>query len=117
MMCRLGLRFEDSPAIGWDCVINFVRHLDQTSAVFRAQHPEEFMFASSLKRAAILADIFDAIRAFEYTYVTSHLKKGAAPPPPPKRYPRPGVDEGVQRIGKGAIPIAEFEEWYYGGDA
>ena len=41
----------------------------------------------------------------------------AAPPPPPKRYPRPGVDDGVQRIGKGAIPIAEFEEWYYGGDA
>lgn len=113
MMCRLGLRFEDSPLIGWDCVINFVRHLDQTSAVFRAQHPEESVFASPLKRAALLADIFDAIRAFEHTYVTAHLKKGAAPPPP-QRYPRPGVADGAQRIGRDAVPIGEFDKWYYG---
>ena len=116
-MCRLGLRFEDSPAIGWDCVLVFARHLDSQSAVYRAQHPEEADFASPLKRAAILADIFDAIRGLEYTFVLAHLKKGAAPPPEPRKYPRPGVDDGVQRIGKDAIPISDFEEWYYGGDA
>lgn len=117
MMCRLGLRFEDSPEIGWDCVLVFTRHLDSQSAVYRARHPEEASFASPLKQAAILADLYDAIRSLEYTFVLAHLKKGAAPPPEPRKYPRPGVDDGVQRIGKDAIPIADFEEWYYGGDA
>ena len=107
MMCRLGLRFEDSPAIGWDCVLVFVRHLDSRSAVYRAQHPEEAAFASPLKQSAILADLFDAIRALEYTFVLAN----------PSKYKRPGVDEGVQRIGRDAIPIAEFNDWYYGGDA
>lgn len=101
--------------IGWDCVINFVAHLDETSATFRARHPEEAMFASRLKQAYILADLFDAIRGFEHTSIAIHTPKGRAAPSPPKRYPRPGVDDGVQRIGKGAIPISEFEDWYYGG--
>ena len=95
----------------------FVRHLDSRSAVYRAQHPEEAAFASPLKQSAILADLFDAIRALEYTFVLANLKKGAAAPPPPSKYKRPGVDDGVQRIGRDAIPIAEFNDWYYGGDA
>lgn len=116
-MCRLGIRFEDSHKVGWDCVRNFVRHLDQESAVYRALHPEEALFASPLKRAAILADIFDAIREFEYTFACAHTPQGKTPPIPPRKYRRPGVDDGVQRIGKDAIPVADFDDWYYGGDA
>ena len=46
---------------------------------------------------------------FAYTFAKS---KGAIVREP-KRYPRPWERE-TQGIGKGAIPIADFEKWWNG---
>lgn len=95
-----------------------MRHLarDTRSATFRALNPELAEFASAWRQSAILADIYDAIQAFNWSFVCAHTKKGAVPPQQPKPYPRPGADDGLQHIGKGAIPISDFDQWYYGGE-
>lgn len=64
---------------------------------------------SNIKQSMILADIFDAIRMFNYSFA----KRGEQPKP----YKRPWATSSAQRIGSDAIPIADFDEWYYGGDA
>ena len=50
----------------------------------------------------ILADLFDV-------FVQSKTKKGRKA----KEYPRP---KQKKRIGRGAIPISEFWDWWNGGD-
>lgn len=118
-MERLGVRFDEIPeTIGWDAALVYVRHLarDTRSATFRALNPELAEFASAWRQSAILADIYDAIQAFNWSFVYAHTKKGAVPPQKPKPYPRPGADDGLQHIGKDAIPISDFDQWYYGGE-
>lgn len=58
----------------------------------------------------ILADIFDAIRMFNYSFAKHGEKE-------PRPYTRPWAKDNAQRIGRDAIPISEFNDWYYGGDA
>ena len=118
-MERLHVRFDEIPeTIGWDAALVYVRHLarDPRSATFRMANPELAEFASPWKQSAILADIFDAVQAFNWSFACAHTKKGAIPPLEPKPYPRPGSDDGLQHIGKGAIPISDFDHWYYGGE-
>ena len=75
-------------------------------------YPDAFEFASDLKRNAILADIFDAVTLFTYTFARAHGSKGRKPEP----YPRPWASGYAQKIGSDPIPISEFDRWYYGGD-
>lgn len=74
----------------------------------RALNADMAEWDSRIKQNMILADIFDAVRIFNYSFA----KKGEKPKP----YKRPWANSS-QRIGSGAIPIAEFNDWYYGGDA
>jgi hypothetical protein len=39
----------------------------------------------------LLANIFDAIRSLEYTFIRANTKKGHGPGKPPPPHPRPGV--------------------------
>lgn len=110
-MAILGMTFEQAASVfGWGELVNFSEHLPLDSAVNRAKNAKYYGFSSDFNRAVILADIFDAVRSFNYTFA-----KGGSKEPP--RYPRPWETGDKQRIGSGAIPISEFDKWYYGGDA
>ena len=54
--------------------------------------------------------IADLIARFNYNMATALGAHGA----PPKRIKRPWDKPDTERIGSGAIPISEFESWYYG---
>lgn len=112
-MTLLGMPFEFAArSFGWGNLVSFVRHLPSDSAVYRSEYPDAMRFASDLKQSAILADIFDAIAAFNYTFAKAHGGKGHKPKP----YKRPWVSDDAQHIGSEPIPISEFNKWYYGGE-
>lgn len=112
-MSILGMTFECAAlSFGWGNLVDFVHHLPPTSAVYREKYGDASNFSSELMHSAILADIYDAIAAFNYTFAKAHGGKGRKPKP----YKRPWTDDGVQRIGKDPIPISEFNKWYYGGE-
>lgn len=101
-------------SFGWAELANFAEHLPETSATFRANHKDMYMFASKLQQSAILADLYDSLQNMLYLFSVS---KGGKPKKP-QRFPRPWTDDdtSTKRIGSGAIPISEFNDWYYGGD-
>lgn len=100
-------------SFGWGELINFSQHLPSDSATYRAMHEDAARFASELQEAAILADIYDAISMFAYSFAKSNGYKGQKPKP----YRRPwGESEEDKRFGSDPIPISDFYEWYYGGD-
>ena len=113
MMERLGVPFECAHLIGWHNVADFARHLDQASCVWRAQFPEEANYSSALHANAALADIFDIIAAFAANFARAHGNGRAKTPKP---YPRPWISDRDERhIGRDPIPVADFDDWYYGG--
>ena len=63
----------------------------------------------------LLARISDDLQQMIWLYGCAHSKKGSAPRQP-EPIPRPGVTSRKKRIGKAAIPISEFDDWYYGGE-
>ena len=88
-------------AAGRAALVSFVRYLPPDSATYREMHPRDEVGAwyTTVKTNAILADIYDA-------FAMAHSKKGHRPKP----YPRPS---GKQKsIGKGAIPVSEFMDWW-----
>lgn len=107
------MSFERATQIhGWGELINFADNLPLDSRTVYAKNREVFDFASDLKRNAILADIYDAIAMFLHSFGKVHGSKS----PKPKPYKRPWLSESEHHIGRGAIPISEFEKWYYGGE-
>lgn len=94
---------------GWGEIKKFSQHLPIDSATRRAKNSELYDFASDLKRNAILADIVDALTGLAYALA----KMSGGRPEKPKPYPRPWKPSNVQTIGAGAIPISEFDSWYY----
>lgn len=111
----LGMTMEQAASsFGWGELINFASHLPDSSAVARAKNRERSLYASDIQRAAMMADIYDAIAALSYMFACAHTQHGK--PKKPKPYPRPWVSDDAQRIGSKPIPISEFDEWYYGGD-
>lgn len=60
--------------------------------------------------AAILADIFDAVRVLDADVMHKGTRRK---PKQPKPYPRPWAKEkGSVHIGKDPLPIGEFEKWW-----
>ena len=113
-MERLGTPLDRCSAYGWGNVAAYARHLaaDPGSYIWRAEHEDEYNYASPLQLAAMLADVYDLIHGIGVALTT---RKGRTPRRP-KPYPRPWAKSDAERIGKGAIPVSEFEKWYYGGD-
>ena len=104
LMTRTGRTLEeymDMGAAGKVALISFIQNLPQDSALNRSQNPKDEFgeWYSTVKTNAILADLFDA-------FVAANSKKGRQAKP----YPRPRERRG---IGKGAIPISEFWDWWY----
>lgn len=87
-------------AAGKVALLSFITYLPPDSALGREMNPDEesFEWFTTLKTNAILADLFDV-------FVAANTRKGHKP----KEYPRP---KKKQTIGKDAIPISEFWDWW-----
>jgi hypothetical protein len=114
------LRLRDIPeTIGWHSAYVFSCHLPVDSAVFRDKYPEYAVYTTPIQTAAMLADIIDAIQWLKYDFDIAH-SEDAHLIPKPKPFPTPWAkeraQESMQTIGRGAIPISEFDAWYYGED-
>lgn len=105
-MERLGITLAQANRYGWHNVAAFVRHLGQGSYLWAYKHPDEAAYFSPLHTAAQLADLYDLVNT-----ARRDGKKGARAPKP---YPRPWAKD-KKRIGRGAIPVRDFDAWYYGG--
>ena len=113
-MAVLGVPLDRCHAFGWRNVAALARHIaqDRGSYTWRALHAEDAAYRDAYQTNAMLADLYDLVNALSHLYASAHSKRAV---PRPKPYPRPWKrDDG--RIGKGAIPISQFEAWYYGGE-
>lgn len=112
MMERLGCTMAGAPLVyGWHAVHVWSRHLPQGSAVWRAMHREEGAFSSPYGLALLAADIFDAVMVAGRNAAESN---GATFRSQLKLHPRPGKKDDGGHFGSGAIPVGEFDAWYYG---
>lgn len=98
-------------ALSNGALLAFCRHLPGESATMREIDPDaEWTLVPQL-----LAGISDGLQQMIWLYSCAHSRKGARPRQP-EPIPRPGVKSRQKRIGKSAIPISQFDDWYYGGD-
>jgi len=106
MMERLGIAIDQALRFGWHNVYIWAQHLGQGTHVYSYRNEDEAAYASQLHLAAMLADIYDLLAHARYGQEAEKIK-----------YPRPWNQERM-RIGKrrDAIPIADFDSWYYGGE-
>lgn len=120
LMTRLGVRLVDVPeTIGWHAAYVFSRHLPLDSALFQSKYPEYAAFGSPIQQSALMADIIDLLQWFKFDFDSAHTKDSNTLQKP-KRFPTPWEKERqrseMSTIGKGAIPISQFDAWYYGED-
>ena len=115
-MRELGITLKAVPStIGWDGLFRMTRTAKQTSALFAAANPELAPWAAPLKLMQVLTDLYDLVAVLDW-HVVSMFSKGRRRRPKP--YPRPWVDDGSEmHLGKGAIAIADFDDWYYAEDS
>lgn len=112
-MERLGCTLAQARlSYGWHALATWARHLPHESATWRAKHPDEAAFASAYGRATIAADTFDAI----VNGALAVARTQGARTRTPKPYPRPGDRPEARHFGSGAIPVADFDAWYYAQD-
>ena len=107
LMTRTGrtlAEYVNMGAAGMVALLSFINYLPPDAAVRVAMDPKnEFAgWYTQYKTNTILADLFDV-------FVAANTKKGRKA----KEYPRPKKNK---KIGKGAIPISEFWDWWNGGD-
>ena len=96
----------------------FIKGLGYDSATYRARHPEDsksIAWMDGTAACALIAELIDTVRA---SAATLAYKGTGKRPPKLNPYPRPWrkKDES-QHFGRDPIPVSDFNEWYYGGDA
>lgn len=100
-------------ALPWGALLHFVRYLPRTSALSQELVPlseTEHWIAGDVN-ANIIADTFDAIT---HGFAALAAKGTGHAPKRIKPYPRPWNKPKTRHIGKGAIPISNFEDWWNG---
>lgn len=103
LMTRTGRTLEEyieMGAAGMVALLSFVNYLPPDSALRYEMDPKEESreWYTTLKTNKILADLFDV-------FVAANTRKGHKS----TKYPRP---KEKKRIGRGAIPISEFWDWW-----
>lgn len=95
----------------------FVKGLGPGSAFFKASSPDQADTAAwvdGTATCALIAELIDAMRSG----MTALAYKGTGKRPPNvEPYPRPWAKGRTASYGRDAIPIEDFDEWYYGGDS
>ena len=100
-------------ALSWGALLHFVQNLPRTSALSRELVPqtETEQWADGRNVAALLADIFDLLNAFRSEVAVKGTPRRAKRCRP---YPRPWAKGRERRVGRGAIPVSKFEDWWNG---
>lgn len=111
-LMKVGYELNDiGSALSWRALDSFIRNLSLSSATMRELNPELARWDTQLQTNTILADIYDMLAALNYNVLCMASKQK---PQQPKPYPRPGKneDEDKKKIGKGALPVADLQEWF-----
>lgn len=117
LMTMTGRTLSEYVAMGADgmhALVAFVRYLPPESALYRESNPGDEMGEWSTVRMtnAVLADIHDQLHMLR----AEHAVKGSKRRPMRVRpYPRPNARRD-ERIGRGAIPVRDFDEWWASGN-
>lgn len=107
----LRLRWVGSEDFTWRDLLDVVKNLPKSSAVFRAVHGEDESEWGLSEH--LLAGVLDNTGWLVWAKTKDASRPGAKPPKPT---PRPGVgDDSVKRIGGSVLPVDEMREWL-GGD-
>lgn len=95
--------YMDMGSAGIVALLSFIKYLPPDSAMRSEMDPKDEYgeWYTTRKTNIILADLFDV-------FVAANTKKGRKA----KEYPRP---KQHRNIGKGAIPISEFWDWWNQG--
>lgn len=99
-------------ALSWGALLHFLQFVPRDSAFSQSVQPwtDAERWQRGEATAAILADIFDAVRALDADVMHKGTKRR---PRQPKPYPRPwATDKGGVSVGKDPIPVSEFEAWW-----
>lgn len=118
LMTRAGMTLRDWERGRLDgrSLLRFVKGLGPGSAFFGAMHPDDAETAAWMDGSAtcaLIAELIDVVR----TSATSLAYKGTGRRPPRiEPYARPWSRKHPKQYGKDAIPVRNFNEWYYGGD-
>ena len=109
-MTRYQLR-DVGGALPWGALLHFVSHLPRTSALSQEVRPlsEDERWARGDYTAAILADLFDIVA---HGFAAVMAKGTGRSPRRVKPYPRPWTKPRTRHVGRGAIPIKDFERWW-----
>jgi len=116
-MTRTGLTLRDweDGRLDSRSLLRFVRGLGPDSAFFRASRPDDAetaMWLDGRAVCAILADLIDTVNgvgmALAYKGTGKHVPKT-------EPYRRPWRQPERMHYGRDAIPIQDFNDWYYGG--
>ena len=107
LMTRTGRtlsEYIDMGAAGMVALLSFINYLPMDSQLRQAMDPQDEVgeWSTTKKTNMILADLFDV-------FVSANTKKGHKA----KQYPRP---KQKRKIGRGAVPISEFWDWWNGGE-
>jgi len=96
-------------AAGIVALIHFLRNLDGDSAIAKeASGGKAAEWNTHFKSNAMIADIYDAIQALQYTVASM----GGGKPNKPKPYPRPWAKGETKKFGKDPVPISKFWDWW-----
>lgn len=93
---------------------HFLRYLPPDSQTMRALSPEDgerVLWMGGSVNAQLLAMLVNELRGMQWLY-TRVNSKGSVRRPSALETPWTRGDEGVVRYGHGAIPIAEFDDWF-----
>lgn len=110
---RLGCTFEQArAAFGWRGLLDFFKHIPANSATVAAVEPKASTRGIEWQQTEVLASIFDGLAWMQYNFA----KSLGGHPLKPQPYPLPWRKPKTTTYGRGAIPVADFDKWYYGGD-
>lgn len=96
-------------------LLHFCRMLPVSSRTRRAESAkaaEEGMWEDLGMMPGLTATVIDELRYVEYLLKQARSTHRLPLPVPIER---PGVETGVKRVGDGAIPIKDFDDWWNGG--
>lgn len=99
--------------MGWDGLMAVVRHMPETWATWRAMNSDIAPYVTDFGRAQLAVKAIDTLYDLVYAIEVAHAKK-------PKTVRRPEYidvpwrdDPHRRHFGRGAIPRADFYDWYY----